>query len=273
LLSRLAGAQDPQEIVRRAIEADSANQQTALAYTFLQRQEERQFDGDGKEKQREVRTWDVTLLEGSGYRRLVARDDKPLPPEEQQKEEEKLRQSVEDRRKETAEQREHRLAEWRRRQDRFHGPLKELPNAFNLRLAGQQSVNGTPAWMIDATPKPGYKPTHASAAYFPKIKGRLWIAQADYHWIKVEAETLDTISFGAILFRLAKGAHLVLEQTRIDDEVWVPKHVNVNFNARFVLLKGLRESLDITFTEYKKFQGESHLAALQEKQCERVGSN
>ncbi len=45
----------------------------------------------------------MTLLEGSPYRRLVARNDQPLSPKEQKKEEDKLRRSIEERRKETAE--------------------------------------------------------------------------------------------------------------------------------------------------------------------------
>ena len=55
-------------------------------------------------KNRSVVTYDVTLLEGSPYRRLVARNDQPLPPEEEKKEEEKLRRSIEERSKETPEE-------------------------------------------------------------------------------------------------------------------------------------------------------------------------
>jgi len=264
LLPLLACAQDPREIVRRAVEIDTVNQQTARSYTFLERQEERQFDGAGKQKQRQVRTWDVTLLEGSPYRRLVARDDQPLSPAEQKKEEEKLSRSIEQRRKETPEQRDRRLADWDRRQQRQHEPMREMVDAFNFTLAGQEALNGGQAWVIDAAPKPGYKPQLASAAYFPKIKARLWISQGDYHWIKVEADTLDTISFGGFLLRLAKGGHLLLEQTRVNNEVWLPKRVSVNFTARLALVKGLRAALDITFSDYKKFQVESRVTSVEE---------
>jgi hypothetical protein len=264
LLPLLACAQDPREIVRRAVEIDTVNQQTARSYTFLERQEERQFDGAGKQKQRQVRTWDVTLLEGSPYRRLVARDDQPLSPAEQKKEEEKLSRSIEQRRKETPEQRDRRLADWDRRQQRQHEPLREMVDAFDFTLAGQEALNGGRAWVIDAAPKPGYKPQLASAAYFPKIKARLWISQGDYHWIKVEAETLDTIAFGGFLLRLAKGGHLLLEQTRVNNEVWLPKRISVNFTARLALVKGLRAALDLTFSDYKKFQVESRITSVEE---------
>ena len=94
-------AQDPVEIVRRAAAGDDRNTELREHYTYLQRQEQREMDSTGKVKKTESDTIDVTLLEGSTYRRHVAHNDKPLPPKEEAKEEEKLRRSIEERRKET----------------------------------------------------------------------------------------------------------------------------------------------------------------------------
>ena len=75
-LPAILGAQDPREIVRRSVEIDRKNLEIARNYTYLERQEERELDGSGKVKSTEVQTSDVTLLEGSSYRRLVARNDR-----------------------------------------------------------------------------------------------------------------------------------------------------------------------------------------------------
>src|SRR5204862_565784 len=112
ILPAVLAAQEPREIVRRSIELDRRNTELSRKYTLVHRQEDQQLDEAGKVKYREVRTWDITLLEGSPYRRLVARDDRPLPPKEQQLEEQKLRRSMEERRKETPEQRARRIADW-----------------------------------------------------------------------------------------------------------------------------------------------------------------
>ena len=77
-------AQDAHEIVRRAIELERNNSQNWLNYTYLEHQVQRQFDSAGKVKTQTIRTFDVTNLEGSPYRRLVARNDQPLSPQEQQ---------------------------------------------------------------------------------------------------------------------------------------------------------------------------------------------
>src|SRR4051794_30069022 len=92
-------AQDPLDILRRATETDRKNLEISRSYTYLERQEERDLDSDGKVKKTESTTTDVPPLEGSPSRRMVARDDKPLSLKEQRKEEEPLKKSIEDRRK------------------------------------------------------------------------------------------------------------------------------------------------------------------------------
>jgi hypothetical protein len=260
-LPAILAAQDPREIVRRSVEIDRKNLEIARNYTYLERHEARELDGSGKVKSTEIQTWDVTLLEGSPYRRLVARNDQPLPPKEVKKEEDKLRQSIEQRRKETKEQRERRIADWERRRERQREPLKELPDGFDFRLIGEERFDSGPAYVIDAMPKPGYKPRRPSAAYLPKVKARLWISQNDYHWVKVEVETLDTISFAGFLVRVSKGGRLTIEQTRINNEVWMAKSVTLRASARIALIKSLHEELIITFTDYKKFQVDSRVVS------------
>ncbi len=260
-LPAILAAQDPREIVRRSVEIDKKNAEIARSYTYLERHEDRDLDGSGKVKKTGIQTWDVTLLEGSPYRRLVARNDQPLSPREQKKEEDKLRRSIVERRKETKEERARRIADWERRQERQREPLKELPDAFDFRLIGTEALAGGEVYTIDATPKPGYKPKLASAAYFPKVKARLWIDKKDYRWARVEVETMDTISFAGFLVRLAKGSRLTIEQEHVNQEVWLLKRVTIRASARLALVKSLHEELIITFSGYKKFQVDSRVVS------------
>jgi len=253
-------APDARAIVRRSLELDRKNQAVARNYTFLERDETRMLDRSGRQKKpAEIRTYDVTLLEGSPYRRLVARNDRPLAPQEERKEQEKLRRSIAERRKETPEERQRRIAEWERKQQHQRAPFQEIPDAFDLRLAGEETLDGRPVYVIAATPKPGYKPKLAAAAYFPKIKGKLWIDKQDNQWVKGQIETLDTISFGGIVVRLAKGSHVTFEQTRVNDEVWLPRRIVVSVSARLMLVAAERAEVEIAFSNYRKFQADSRL--------------
>lgn len=262
-LPALLSAQDPREIVRRATELDRRNSVVARNYTYLQRQEKRETDASGKVKSVDSETWDVTLQEGSPYKRLVARDDRPLSAGEQKKEEEKLRASNEQRSKETKEQRESRIAEWDHRQQQRREPMKELPDAFIFTLAKEEALNGGQAYVIDATPKPGYRPRLASASYFPKVKARFWIDKNDYQWIKAEVESLDTVSFAGIIVRMAKGSKLVMEQEHVNQEVWLPKLVSFQGAFRILLVKGYHGEYNTTYRDYRKFQTDSRVLSVQ----------
>jgi hypothetical protein len=258
----LAAAENPQEIARRAVQRNAHNDQIARQYTFLQRDEVRALDGAGHVKHRDVKTVDITLLDGSPYRRPISRDDKPLPPQEEKKQQELLKKSIEQRHSETPEQRRQRIADWERKRNQQYETLKEIPDAFDFQLAGEEQIDGVAVWVIDGTPHPGYKPKAKDAAYFPKVKGRIWVAKSDYTPVKIAIETLDTISLGAFLIRLSKGGRIGVEYTRVNDEVWLPKHVSLTASARLLLVKGFHLDADFTFSDYKKFSAESRIVSI-----------
>src|SRR5258707_8673309 len=118
LAAAFAADPDPAGIVRRSIGVESENARRARNYTFLQRTEDRDLDAKGEVRSRKSKTHDVTMLEGSSYRRLIERDDRPLSPEEEKLEQDKLRKSIEDRRHETEAQRAKRLADYDKRPGR-----------------------------------------------------------------------------------------------------------------------------------------------------------
>ncbi len=257
-------AQDAREIVLRSLDRDRANDRVARQYTFIQRVEMRQVDGAGNVEKRESKTYDVTLLEGSPYTRLIARDDKPLSAKDEAKERRKLERSIEERRKETEAERSRRTAEWRKKQDKQLEERQQILDAYEFRLAGEDVIDGQSAWMIDTVPRPGYKPRGGMTRFFPKIKGRLWVAKNGYDWVRAEAETIDTITIGGILARVHKGTRFWFEQTRVNDEVWLPKHMSATYSGRLALVKRLRGELDVTYRDYRKFQADSRIVEFSE---------
>jgi len=256
----LVSAQDARDIIRRAVDLDRKNLEQARNYTYVEHQETRILDSAGALKEKNSRTTDVIWLEGSPYRQLVAKDDKPLPSADQQKEDAKLRSDKEIRSHETAAQRNERLAAWDRRQARMHEPLSEAPDAFTFKLAGEETLNGRAAWVIDAVPVPGYKPKHQSSQYLPHVKARLWIDKANYQWLKADGETLDTIAFGAFLVRVAKGTHIVMEQAPVDAQAWMLTRVSLRGSVRIALVKVIHGTFDFAWNDFKRAPAEQHQA-------------
>jgi len=56
----------------------------------------------------------------------------------------------------------------------------------------------------------------------------------------------------------------MLEQTRVNDEVWLPRHVTFKLDARVALLKGYKIDGDDTFRDYKKFRASAKIVGLGE---------
>jgi hypothetical protein len=238
--------------VQRAVALDAANARRIAEFTYLQRQQERQYDGSGKLKQTIVKTWEISFMEGSPYRRLVARNDQPLSPEERKSEDDRLRFTADQRRKESQADRQKRVAEWERHIEKQREPMQEVPDAFDFRWAAEETVAGEPAFVIDAAPKPGYKPRSSAASYLPKLKARFWIAKKDFQWLKLQAETLDTIAFGGILLRLAKGGVLSIEQGRVEAGLCLPTHLSIDASARVALIKVVHTQADYTLSDYRR---------------------
>jgi hypothetical protein len=255
-------AADPREIVRRAVESHARDTQLTNDYNYVQREETRELDRSGKVRVRKDETWDVIPLEGSPYKRLVSHDGRTLSTAEQELEDQKERAAAEERHNETPEQRAHRLEEWRHRQDRQRQPLRELPDAFNFTLLPEEDLDGRPVYVIEALPKPGYKPKSTYTAFFPRVKVHAWIDKTDLQAKRIEIEATDTISFGGFLLRLEKGSRIVIEQTRMNDQVWLPRHVSVLAEARLMLLKNINREMEYNFSDYKKFQVDSRVVYL-----------
>jgi hypothetical protein len=234
-----------EEIVRKAVARDKENWRAARNYTFLERQVRRTFDGDGQVKDTRVRTYDITMQDGSPYRRLISENGKPLDPKRQKEEDERLRKSIQARRDETAEQRRKRLADEERERERSREFASEIPAAFHLKLSGSAMVEGRDCWLIEGTPRKGYKPRTKTTRIFPHIRGKLWIDKGDYSLVRGEAEVIDTVSWGWFLARIYSGTKVTFEQTRVNNEVWLPRRVYAQATGRLGLVKKLNLNSEV----------------------------
>ncbi len=241
---------DAREIMRHAVAAEAGNWRIARNYGFLQRVELRRLDAQGRVKASEVQTYDVTLPEGTPYRQLVLRDDRPLPASEEKRERERLARSIAARRQETAAERANRLSTYERRPDWQREVWRELLDAFEFRLVGRERLAGHGAFIVEAMPRQEYQPRSRTARLFRSLKGRFWVDQQNHQIVKVEAEVIDTISVGIFLVRVAKGSRATLELACVGDRVWLPDSLQVFASARLGLLKALRVEQSIHYSRY-----------------------
>ena len=225
------------------------------------RDTERHLDSQGKAKSVETRSLgDSGSLWRTASPHLRAQR-KSATPDEQRKQQQKLDQAAAKLDRETPDQRQRLLQEFEKNREKDREFLREIPELYDFRLEGDAKVDGYDAWVIAATPKPDYKPKLRDAKPLLKIKGKLWVDKTDYQWVRLEAETTDTISFGLFLARLNPGAKLVFEQTRVNNEVWLPKREFTSGTGRLGLVKKIAMEQELTWSNYRKFQVDSRVVS------------
>jgi hypothetical protein len=261
---RALSSDEIEPLIRAVAENDIANDLKQRDYAYLQREEEHKLDGQGNEKSRETRDYEIMMLYGEGVRRLIARNDKPLSAEESAKEEKKIQELMRKREQETPEQREKRQQKEAKEREEERAWVREIADAYNFRLVGTESLDGRETYVIDAEPRPDFHPHLKDAKYLPKFHGRVWIDSAETQWVKLECEAIDTASWGLFLARIHKGSRVSIELVRVNDEVWLPKSVTLKLSARLALVKNMNVIEDVSFRDYKKFRSDTKIVPVPE---------
>ncbi|MGA8489964.1 MAG: hypothetical protein WB711_06045 [Terriglobales bacterium] len=254
------------DLIRQTAANDMENDKRQRDYTYIQREEEQRLDGKGQVKSTETKTSEIMELYGEQVERLIAKDGKPLSEKDAKKEEDKIQKLIDKRKNESEEDRKKR--EEKEEKDREQGRqfVREVDDAYNFTFVGIESLSGRDTYIIDGEPRPGYEPHLKEAKILPKFRFRAWIDKDESQWKKLDIQCIDTVSFGLFLARIHKGSRIIIEQTRINNEVWLPQHINVKVDVRVALLKDFNVEDDITFRDYKKFRTDTKIVPIGEVQ-------
>jgi hypothetical protein len=250
------------QLFRVVADKDIENDKRLHDYTYIERDEEHKLDGKGQRKSTEVRTYEVMELYGEQMQRLIEKDDKALDATDAAKEEEKIQKVIHKRKNESEDARKKREQKGEREREEGRQFVREVADAYNFRLVGTESLGGRDAWVIDAEPRPGYEPHTKDAKFLPKLHGRVWIDRNDLQWAKLDIDCIDTVSLGWFLARFHKGSRIVVEQTRVNNEVWLPRHVAVKVEVRVALLKDYNVEQEQTYRDYKKFRATAKIVGV-----------
>ena len=258
--------QQIRELLQRAEQKDLENDKRQRDYTYIERVDRHQLDGHGNVKK--IDTWTSEILEiyGEPVVRLTTRNDKPLSANEARKEDDKIQKIIDKRKHESEEDRRKRVEKEEKAREEDRKFVLEIADAFSFRLVGSEVIDGRDAWVLEGDPRPGYQPQRRDARLLSKFRGRVWINQSDLQWVKLDITAIDTVSIGFVLARIHKGTHLVIDMTRVNDEVWLPSRVQLHFDARVALFKSYDDDVEQTYRDYKKFRTDSKITVVGEPQ-------
>jgi hypothetical protein len=252
------------QLINQVAEKDIENDKRQRNYTYTERQELHKLDGKGQLKSTETETHEVMILYGEQVERLVAKDDKSLSDKENAKEEKRIQKIVDKRKNESGDERKKRLEKEEKDREHDREFVRDVGDAYNFNFIGIQSLDGRDDYVIDAEPRPGFEPHHKDAKLLSKFRFRIWIDAADKEWVKLDAQCIDTVSWGLFLARVHKGSRIVIENTRVNDEVWLPKHLDLRVDVRLALVKNFNVNIDLSYRDYKKFRTDTKIVGMGE---------
>jgi hypothetical protein len=238
-----ASVLDARQIVELSIAATERSWQARDHYTYMERDEDRRLDSLGNVKSENVDVTRIILVNGAHFEQLMEHNGKLPSVKEQRKSDEDLEKL----KHETPDERAGRL----RKDQENRSFLRDLLEAFDFHLIDEEIVGGRPAYVLQATPHPGYRAHGKYGKMFSKVEGKLWVDKQDFGWIKVDGEVTQSFSMGLFVARVQRGSHIIMEQACVGDAVWVPRHLEMRASARILFLKSLDIARVLTYSDYR----------------------
>jgi hypothetical protein len=233
---------DARQVVLPSVLATERSWEMRDHYTYIERDEDRRLNTLGQVKSESVDVTKMMVVNGARFEQLLEHNGQLPSPIEKKRSDDDLEKL----KHETADDRAARL----RKDQENRAFLRDVVEAFDFRLIGEEIVSGRPAYVLNATPHPGYRAHGKYAKMFSKVEGKLWVDKQDFGWIKVDGQVTQSFSLGLILARVERGSHIILEQTCVGEAVWVPKRIQIRATARILFLKSLVIERVLSYSDY-----------------------
>ena len=234
---------DVRQIMSPSVVATERSWQARDHYTYVERDEDRRLDSLGQVKSEDVDVTRMTLVNGARFEQLMEHNGQHPTAKEQKKSDEDLDKL----KHETPAEQTVRL----HKDQENRSFLRDLLEAFDFELVGEEIVGGRPSYVLHATPHAGYHAHGKFGKMFSKVEGKLWVDKQDFGWTKVDGEVTQSFSMGLFVARVLRGSHIILEQTCVGDAVWVPKRLEMRASAKILFLKSLDIARILTYSDYR----------------------
>jgi hypothetical protein len=222
------GAQQPdvKTIIQRSVAANDRDFRAAPQFSYKEK------DRVGKQ----IKAYQVTMIDGSPYQRLIAVGGKPLSKEQAAEELKKQQQETANRTAQSPQQRKDRIASYEKDRRRDHEMMGQLSEAFNFTLLGKKKIKTFNVWVLKATPRPGYKPPNMETQVLPGMEGELWIDEKTYQWVKVTARVIHPVSIEGFLAQVEPGTQFEIEKAPVGGGIWQITHFSMQSHAKVLFL-------------------------------------
>ena len=230
-----------QEIIHRSVQATKDDWDRTPAFDFCEVDKTRTGS----------RTSAVSMIDGSPYYRLVQVNGNDLPPDQEAAETQRLASTIQRRQHETPDEKAKRTAQYKKQHQGLRELLEQLIEAMNFSFTGHEVVDSHPVDVFDATPRPGYVPKSMQMKVLTGMKGKLWIDQTSFRWVKGQAEVVKPVSIAGVLARVQPGTRFELQERPLTPSIWLPHLFTMQSQAKILFLISKSSEANATYFSYK----------------------
>lgn len=243
-------------------------------YAYTQEITSRELGKDGTLVEKKSETFHVTFYKGKRIRRLIAKNGKALSADEQAKVDKNVEKQLIELENKAA-KKEARIATTTSGEESGDEEkrisLAELLRASVLINPRYEQFRGRDVIVFDFEPNPDFdfKNVKSILKFFGKTAGVIWIDAQDKQVARLEAVLADNFRVGGLLLaNMKKGAAFTIENSRVNNEIWLPSQIDLNLSVKVLLVKGININQVARYSDYRKFSTE-----VKEPQLEDIKRN
>ncbi len=236
---------DIKTIIDRSVAANDKDFEAGPGFNY----QEKDRDSNG------TKTFQVTMIDGSPYQRLLAVNGKLLSKEKAAEEWKKQEQVTAERRAQSPEQRNKRIADYAKGRKRDHIMMSQLSQGFVFKLVGARKVAKRNVWVLSATPKPGYQPPNMDSQVLLGMRGEMWIDQQTYEWVKVIAQVIRPVSIEGFLAEVEPGTRFEIEKVPVAAGIWQIAHFSMQSHAKVLHFIDRNSAEEDWYYDFKPVSG------------------
>jgi hypothetical protein len=244
------------ELLRDVEKNEKAAEKLRADYTYHVHIAQEDVDGKGGVKKTTVTDSESLTVAGVRVNRVVARDGKPLTPEETKKESDKIDKEVEkDKERRAKLEDEGKATDSRGDEVITVARILELGKFSNARRV---EMEGRPTIVVDYAGDPEAKTNSRFEGILRDLVGTVWIDEKDRTLVQVEGHFLKDFKVGfGLIADVRKDSSFHGKWSKVNEEAWLPVEFGGQGKIRILLVTGFDGSMRMVTSDYRKFRTSS----------------
>jgi hypothetical protein len=236
---------DPHALVLEVREHQKQVDTVRESYTYTSQQTVQDIDARGRVTKTETSENEDFFVNGHVIERTVKKNGQPLNQHDEQKETERVTKLVE-------------KAEKTPPGQMLEGPqvsISRILDIMDLGTPRREAFHGRPTIVFDFVGRKDAKAHGLAEEASKKLKGTIWIDEADRQVAHLEVTFDDNFHVGGgLLANVQKGSNFRFDQAPVDGGLWLPTGGEGMIAARVLLLKNMRQHFAERVYDYKRFK-------------------